>query len=316
MNLTWRRIGKSVAILIGCGALAGLAVAGVRLHDFVNDRAAPEPPTGPSPLESVRNLRPVTVTITTPTWSKVRLTVTMDRLHSDFVLWRQMHFEDWDGVPRMIREPALLAMIRAHAAVFAGPAAWRAMTVDDWDGVPQPVRAMAYLRMIWHWAAVEDVGREFGCEPRLLAQTIGAIVMAESWFEHRAFNENPWGNRDLGLAQCSDYCRKEIARMSESGEIAFAPSEADYFDPRIATRVATVWFERELMNAAGDVDLAIRAYHRGIDAAMDEKGDAYLVRVRSLRERYIRQHTASATWRLLAREIARIHPPAVPAIRR
>jgi hypothetical protein len=301
----WQRIRRNLAILISCGTLAGVVSAGARLHEFAQDRSAPEPAAGPDPLTSVRNLRPVNVTITTPDWTKVRLTVTVDRLRTDFTLWRQMHFEDWDGIPRATREPALLAMIRAHKYALAGPAAWRTLTVEDWDDVPQPIRAMAYLRMIWHWAVVEDVGREFGLDARILAQSIAAIVMAESWFEHRAVNVNPWGNRDLGLAQCSDYCRKEIASMSANGEIAFAPEEADYFNPRIATRVATVWFERELIKAGGDVDLAIRAYHRGIDAAMDEKGDAYLSRVRGLRERYIRQQTVSGTWRLLTREIAR-----------
>ena len=117
---------------------------------------------------------------------KVRRTVTVDELKSDFTLWRQMHFNDWDRVPAEIRRPALLAMLRAHQQVLTGPSRWREMSASDWDEVPQPVRAMAYLRMIWHWAVVEDVGGEFGLQPRVLAQTIGAIVMTESWFEHRA----------------------------------------------------------------------------------------------------------------------------------
>lgn len=98
--------------------------------------------------------------------------------------------------------------------------------------------------------------------PERLAQTIAAIVMTESWFEHRAVNQNRWGNRDLGLGQCSDSCRDTIDEMAARGEIGIAPSEADYFNPWIATQVATIWFERELHSADGNVDVAIRAYPR------------------------------------------------------
>ena len=77
---------------------------------------------------------------------------------------------------------------------------------------------------------------------------------------------NRYGNRDLGLAQCSDYCRRTIAAMAAAGELDFSPTEADYLDPRIGSLIATVWFERELRRSAGDVSLAIRAYHRGLEA--------------------------------------------------
>ena len=51
------------------------------------------------------------------------------------------------------------------------------------------------------------------------------------------------------------------------------------------------------------MDLAIRAYHRGLDNAMDERGDAYLARVVRLREQYIRSQKASPTWQFLTRKI-------------
>jgi hypothetical protein len=173
------------------------------------------------------------------------------------------------------------------------------MSPMDWDAVPQPVRALAFLRMVHHWTIEHQVGAEFGLDPATVALTIGAIVMAESWFEHRAVNENPFGNRDLGLAQCSDHCRRGIARMADEGLIAFDPSEEDYFDPFVATRVAVVWFDRELRAAGGDVPLAIRAYHRGIADAMDEKGDAYLAMVQRLLARYILTQSGSASWQYL-----------------
>jgi hypothetical protein len=289
--------------LLGVAVVAMVAAGGLKVHLFVT-RVAPTPSVPPlDVVELVSDTRPIPIR-TTVSWKKVPEVVTVHRLLTDHPLWQRMHFDDWDRVPRELRERALAAMVRAFAYVLEGPSAWKSMTPAEWDRVPQPIRAMAYLRMIWYWARHEEVGAEFGLEPARLAPTIGAIVMAESWFEHRAINENAFGNRDLGLAQCSDYCRESIGEMAESGEIEFEPSEADYFNPWVATRVATVWFERELGNAEGDIDLAIRAYHRGIDNAFDEKGDTYLLTVHRRRDRYILNRGASPSWRFLARTVA------------
>lgn len=269
----------------------------------------------PAPIDLLAILTdstPVTVT-TTQRWVKVRQAATIDAVLHDRSLWRRMHFDDWDKLPTPLRTAGLRAVIGTYDRVLRGPRVWRGMTAADWDLVPQPVRAMAYLRMVRFWSSREFVAVEFGLEPLVVAQTIGAIVMSESWFEHRAVNENPWGNRDLGLAQCSDYCRAEIDRMAERGEIASALTEPDYFDPFIATRVATLWFQRELRRAGGDVDLAIRAYHRGLDAALDARGDTYLARVRANRARFIRNGTqSSASWRYL---MASAGAPALPSHR-
>ena len=289
--------------VLACTVLAGVLSGSVWVHRFATSAEAPAPVPAPSPLTALSNVAPIPITITTPAWTKVREIVTVDQLHTDHRLWRQMHFGDWDGVSVAYRETALKAMIRAHADLFRGPDRWRTMTAADWDDIPQPIRAMVYLRMIWHWAAMERVGVEFNLNPEKVALTIGAIVMAESWFEHRAINVNPWGNRDFGLAQCSDFCRAEIAAMIARCELLFRPTDADYFNPWIATRIATVWFRRELRNANGDLDLAARAYHRGIDQALDEKGDVYIARVQQLRDRYIRAQGPSETWRFLVREI-------------
>lgn len=295
--LTW--IGRIVLVAV----LAAAAIAALRVHAFVTE-PVPLPAVRPlDPVASLTDTTPIRVT-TTVAWTKIPEVVTVHRLLTDRSLWRRMHFGDWDRVPRSLREPALTAMIDLYARVFEGPRVWRTMTVHDWDRIPQPIRAMAYLRMIWHWARVEEVGVEFDERPVTMAQTIAAIVMAESWFEHRGYNENPYGNRDLGLAQCSDHCREVMAEMAAEGKIAFAPTEEEYFDPWIATRVATVWFERELHRAEGDVELAIRAYHRGLTNASDEKGDAYLLNVRHKRERYVLNHEAPPTWQFLVKSIA------------
>ena len=288
-----------VAVIVIASALSGA----VWLQRFVTSGETPVAMVPATPVVALSNPRTVEITLTTPTWTRVSDVVTVDQLHTDHRIWRQMHFGDWDRVSIAYRETALKAMIRAHADLFRGPGQWRTMTADDWDDIPQPIRAMVYLRMIWHWARTEAVGIEFGLAPELTAQTIAAIVMAESWFEHRALNVNVWGNRDLGLAQCSDFCRAEIAAMIARCELLFRPTEADYFNPWVATRIATVWLRRELRNANGDLDLAARAYHRGIDRALDDKGDRYIAKVQQLRDRYIRAQGSSETWRFLVREI-------------
>lgn len=291
------------AALLLAAAAAAAAVAAARVHAFVNE-PVPWPDVRPlDVLSLVTDTRAVSIT-TTVAWTKIPQVVTVHRLLTDRPLWSRMHFDDWDRVPPAVREPALEAMVAAYARVLRGPRVWRTMTVYDWDRVPQPIRAMAYLRMIWYWARVEQVGAQFDMNPNILAQTIAGIVMAESWFEHRALNENAFGNRDLGLAQCSDHCRKVMSEMAAANEIAFAPEGDDYFDPWVGTRVATVWFQRELRRAEGDVELAIRAYHRGITNAYDQKGDVYLEGVRRRRDRYVLNRNPPASWRFLVKSMA------------
>jgi hypothetical protein len=281
---------------------AGLIAAGAALYFFVNALELPEAGQPPEPLTVVSDARPVTVQTTAPDWRKVTVKTTVDRLRTDRTLWRRMHLDDWDRVAVVLREQALRNMLLAYGGVLQ-PGRWRDLVTTDWDSVPQPIRAVAFTRMIWHWARIEALGAEFDAASERLAQSVAAIVMAESWFEHRAVNVNPWGNRDLGLAQCSDHCRATISEMFEAGAITFNPRDDDYFNPLIGTRVATVWFERELLLSAGDVNLAIRAYHRGQENALDGQGDAYLARVLSLRDRYITAQTASASWRYLTAQV-------------
>jgi hypothetical protein len=248
-------------------------------------------------IASLIDATPVAIT-TTLGWQKVPEVVSRYALMNHRPVWRRMHFDDWDRVPAAIREDAMAAMIHTYTNVLTGPQQWTRMSTYDWDAVPQPVRAIAYLRMIWYWAEEERVGASFGWRARDLAPTIGAIVMAESWFEHRAVNENAWG-RDLGLAQCSDHCRRTLRTLAAAGKVPFLLEDDQYFNPWFATRVAVVWFEHELVRAGGDVDMAIRAYHRGIDNAWDAKGDAYHAGVVDKRTRYILNQGAPHSWRFL-----------------
>jgi hypothetical protein len=298
--VSWKlRLGVA---LLAAAAMAG-AVAMARFHMWVTSRSAPTV-AAPDILESLTDRRLVRITITTSSWKTVPKVVPLNQLGWDREVWRQMHFGDWDRLPSDVRERPLQRMAHVYDPLLRQPAAWRRMTAGDWDQVPQPIRAIAFLRMAHHWAVSRRVGGEFGLDPVRMGQTIGGIIMAESWFDHRAEHVNPYGNRDVGLAQCSNHCRRILAEMAKSGAIPFAPDEEDYFNPWIATWVATVWFERELGRAEGDVELAIRAYHRGLDAAMDERGTAYLANVLRLRERYVRTQRTSASWRSLVRLIS------------
>jgi hypothetical protein len=153
--------------------------------------------------------------------------------------------------------------------------------------------------MAEHWVRVYGTGAGFDLDPQRVTDSLIAIIMAESWFDHRAFFENQWGNRDIGLGQCSNRCRRELATMTAEGLLDFAFEDDDYLNPWNATRAAAVWFGLEIVRAEGDLALAIRAYHRGFEAASGGEGGEYLANVERLRNRYISGDVKSPTWRAL-----------------
>lgn len=306
MLVTRRRkrfVGATLMAVIGAvlGTFASLAAVDRRL---TGDPVTPPP--GLPVLETLLDLRPVSVTMLVA-WEKVRTSTTVERLTSDPLLWRNMHFGDWDPLPQEYRSAALARMRARYAPAVNGPAVWSGMGAHHWDQVPPPIRMVVFPLMAEYWTAVYGVGQEFDLHPQLVADTVSAILMAESWFDHRAFFENEWGNRDMGLGQCSDRCRRELAEMAGEGLLDFEFADEDYYNPWHATRAAAVWFGLELQRAEGDLELAIRAYHRGFRAASRGEGADYLTNVERLRSAYISGEIASPTWRALrwwARAIA------------
>ena len=179
---------------------------------------------------------------------------------------------------------------------MTNPRVWDTMTVHDWDEVPQPVRTLAYRQMVAYWTGFYDVGHRYGIPPGLVSDTTAAIVMSESWFDHRAIHRDRSGNVDIGLAQASDFARERMRELYKRGVVDADLTTEDYFNPWSATRFAAIWFTLLLDEAAGNVDLAVRAYNRGLANAFDDRGSAYLEAVQRRLHRFIRNNGAPAAW--------------------
>jgi hypothetical protein len=284
--------------LLGLFLATSLGIA-YEVADHRLTHAWPLRPAAP-PLWMAPDLSMVGIRVTA-SWEKLPETTTVFALERDPTIWRRMLFDDWDLIPDPLRARVVDEMFRHYRRAMEGPAEWTRMTAFDWDDVPQPIRAMAFIRMSEYWNEHYGVGIAHDVPRRLVADTMGALVMVESWFEHRAVQESR-GNRDLGLSQASDFCRARLDTLSAGGFVDFAMTEADYFDPWKATRVVAVWFDLMLTEANGDLDLAVRAYHRGVGAARRGAGDDYLTHVRRVRRRFIRNEAdehASPTWQQL-----------------
>ena len=295
----WHRTRRTLTFALPMTLMLSLPVAGVR---WLQERTVTRlPEVEHLNLHSlIVDTTPVTLTVAAggayAPWD-----ATVDDVLRNAHLWRRMHLANWNSIPGALREDALDRMLTRYRSVLMNPRAWDAMSVHDWDAIPQPTRTLAYRQMVAYWTGFYDIGKPYALNPVLVRDTLAAIVMSESWFEHRAVGVSRSGNRDLGLAQASDYARDRLRQLYRSGVVDAHFEDGEYFNPWSATRFLALWMSLLLDEARGDLDLAVRAYNRGIAHATDDAGTVYLETVHRRLRRFIRNQDAPPAWDYLWR---------------
>jgi hypothetical protein len=286
-----RRIASALAALMLLTVV--MAVAG---DWWLRRTTFDAPPAMPVPVSGLFD-EPLVMTVTVSNGAQRGPWTTTDQeLHGSAEMWKRMQLEDWNGVPPPLRNQALDNMLLHYRHVLNDPSAWDSMNAFDWDDVPQPVRTIAYRRMIAYWSGYYAVGAAFELDPGTVAETLEAIVMSESWFDHRARAMNRDGSWDVGLGQASEWARVRLRELHARELVDASLTEDEYYDPWRASRFVALWMQLMIEESGGDLDQAVRAYNRGIGDAGDSFGTDYLGAVQRRLTRYIRNGDAPASW--------------------
>jgi hypothetical protein len=282
---------RALAVVLALVALPAVGLVWLR-HSLETT-----PPVVPPPdlLSVFFDTTPVTVVFTFE-GEQVLWHTTADDIRFNLTLWRHMHLAEWNTVPVTLRREGLDKMLARDRSLLMNPRVWDGVDAKDWDRVPQPMRTLAYRQMVAYWAGYYDVGAEYELLPGVLADTLAAIVMSESWFDHRALVVNRDGSRDIGLGGASDYARDRLRQLHEQGLVDVGLADDAYDNPWMATRFVALWMSLMLDEAGSDLDLAVRACHRGIPDADDSFGTTYLDIVHRRLTRFIRNRNAPPAW--------------------
>jgi hypothetical protein len=107
---------------------------------------------------------------------------------------------------------------------------------------------------------------------------------------------NRWGNRDLGVAQAADCTRTRMIALYDAGVVDVRFEDEDYFDPWKGTRFVALWVGLLLDEVHGDLEMAVRAYHRGSARALRGEGTEYLEAMKRRLHRFVRNEDRRGAW--------------------